>query len=166
MKNKIIFMLAFMLLSGGFVAALRLGEWRENVLSNTCIYGMSEVTEIKDEVVFYADLPAGIDNSKKLIKTNYSRFEFGMMYDYKDQPLQNYRGSFLVRLVKSDGAEFSFIARLGENAIYLNGDDYETFYFPESFYGEQVKVIVKVLEDDFPDYIDKVFFYLSFPRSK
>ncbi|MBR0475768.1 MAG: hypothetical protein IJJ66_02980 [Treponema sp.] len=162
MKNKIIFMLALMFLSDASITASRLEEWRENVLSNCYIYGISEVTEIKDGIVFYADLPSNINNSKKLIKTNYRRFEFGMMYDYKDKLLQNYKGSFFVRLVKFDETEFSFIARLGENAIYLNGDDYETFYFPESFYGEHVKV----LTNDFPDYIDNVFFYLSFPRSK
>ncbi len=43
---------------------------------------------------------------------------------------------------------------------------YLYFYIPESFCGEHVKVFVTVLTDDFPDYIDEVFFYLGFPRSK
>lgn len=140
-------------------------EWKKNLLNSSYIYGMSEITEINDDMIFYADLPVKKDE-KNFLKINYRRFEFGMMYDHKDHPLQNYKGSFLVRLIKSDETEFSFIARLGEAAVYLNGDDYETFYFPESFYGEHVKVIVKVLTDEFPDYIDKVIFYLSFPRSK
>jgi hypothetical protein len=143
-----------------------LTEWRDNLLRNGYIYGISDVTEIKDEIVFYADLPSNTSNNKTLIKTDYKRFEFGMMYDYKNAVLKNYTGSFFVKLIKSDGTEFSFSANLGKNSIYLDGDDYELFYFPESFYGEHVKVVITVLENDFPSYIDNVFFYLAFPRSK
>lgn len=166
MKNKIILLLAFLFLLDGFISASNLEEWRENVLSNGYIYGISKVTEIKDEIVFYADLPSNINNSKRLIKTNYRRFEFGMMYDHKNSVLKNYNGSFLVRLIKADNEVFSFIANLGKDAVYLDGDDYEIFYFPESFYGENVKVVITILVNDFPSYIDKVFFYLGFPRSK
>ena len=142
-----------------------LDDWRENVKNNIGLYGVSEITRLKDGGMFYADLPQNLNNDS-LIKTNYRKIEFGMMYNYKGNTLKNYDGSFFVRLLKSDGTEFSFIAELGKDAIYLDGDDYLCFYIPESFCGEHVKVFVTVLTDDFPDYIDEVFFYLGFPRSK
>lgn len=159
-------MIALSILTNMFISASDIKEWQMNIGSNASTYGVSEVTELDDEIIFYADLPANVEQTKILIKTNYRRFEFGMMYDFEDNKLENYGGSFLVRLIKSDETEFSFIAKLGLDAVYLNGDDYEAFYFPESFYGEHVKVIVKILKNDFPSYIDKVFFYLGSPRSK
>ncbi|MCR5613259.1 hypothetical protein [Treponema sp.] len=163
MNKKIIFInILFLINFNSF--SQELSEMKKNVLNSCEIYGSSEIVKIGEKVSFFADLPN--KPLKKNLVVNLSRFEFGMMYKYDNQKLVNYCGSFLVKFIKTDGTEFSFIAELGKDSIYLFGDDYENFYFPDSFYGEHVNVEITVIKNDFPEFIDEVFFYVAAPRSK
>ena len=134
---------------------------RTNYIESCEIYGISKVVSLNTDISFTAKIPRKYKSKKCIV--DYSRVEFGMVYDSSDCKLRNYDGSFLVTL-STENEKYEFIFNPGINALYLDRDDYQVFNFPDTLFDKDVNVSVKILNPDFPEYINNVFFYISRPR--